>query len=62
MLDQLTRYFTAAHRFRRSERSFVRAGAIMELEDLQVEARNPKLQSRIRGVLNEHNSKKAKAS
>lgn len=54
MSEQLTRFFTAASRFRRSERPLVRSGAVMELEDLRREATNPKLQSRIGEVLNAH--------
>lgn len=62
MSEQLTKFFTAASRLRRSERSLVRAGAVMELEELRGEVRNVKLQSRIGEVLNSHYIEKAKAS
>lgn len=62
MSEQLTRFFTAASRFRRSERALVRAGAVMELEELRAEAKHPKLADRITELLNQHYVKKAKAS
>lgn len=62
MLEQLSRYFTAAHHFRRSERSLVRGGAVMELETLRGEVRHPKLLNRINTTLNEHYASKARAS
>lgn len=58
MSEHLTRFFTAASRLRRSERSLVRAGAVMELEELRTQTTNVKLVSRINEVLNEHLIKK----
>jgi hypothetical protein len=62
MFEQLTRYFTAATRLRRSERNLVRAGAVMELEELRSETTNVKLVSRINEALNVHYAAKVKAS
>lgn len=58
MSEQLTRFFTAATRLRRSERALVRAGAAMDLEELRAQVTNVKLVSRINGALNEHNISK----
>lgn len=62
MFEHLTRFFTAAHRIRRSERSLVRAGAVMELEQLRSETHNAKLQTRITELLNQHLIGKVRAS
>jgi hypothetical protein len=62
MSEQLTKFFTAASRYRRSERSLVRSVAVVELEQLRGEVTHPKLQSRISEVLNEAYMEKAKAS
>jgi hypothetical protein len=62
LFEQLSRFFIAASRIRRSERSLVRAGAAMELEELRRETRNVKMVSRINEVLNQHYAEKAKAN
>lgn len=62
MSEQLTRFFTAAHRFRRSEQPLVRSGAVSKLEELRSEVRHPKLASRISEVLNAAYIEKVKAN
>lgn len=54
MHEQLTRYFTATHRLRRSERKLVRSGAVVELQELLREVKHPRLLARINTVLNQH--------
>lgn len=61
MLEHLNAYFTSVHRLRRSERALVRAGAAMELEELQSRAIHPKMRARINEALNHHKIAKAKA-
>lgn len=62
MLEQLSRYFTAAHRFRRSDRPLVRSVAVTELEELATQVRHPKLLNKIHTTLNEHYAEKARSN
>lgn len=62
MSEHLTRYFTAAHRLRRSERALVRSGALLELEELRSENLHPRIRAKVDTVFNEQLSKKMRAS
>ncbi|WP_156930362.1 hypothetical protein [Sphingomonas jaspsi] len=54
MLEHLTTYFKAVHRFRRSERQLARGAAIMDLEELKKKQLPPRMVARINTVLNQH--------
>lgn len=62
MLEHLTRYFAAAYRIRRSERSLARSGALLELEELRHENLHPRLRARVDTMLNDALAAKVKSS
>lgn len=61
MSEHLTRYFTAANRLRRSERSLVRSGALLDLETLRSENLHPRLRAKVDTLFTEELAKKLKA-
>ena len=61
MSEHLTRYFTAAHRIRRSATKLVRSGALLELEELRRENLHPSLRAKVDTIFNQELIAKVKA-